>query len=262
MKIDDRKYLSIIPFMGTFIIITGLLNSYSYYDYFDIQINEYLNFSETLILFSKQINPIILQTIFIVLIVFIYSKGLSKWKKIAIEEYEKSTGLFDRVGWFLNANIFIVVLSFTLLIITSFVIKIGFYHLLLKNLFHNLEILIIVIFLVFEYRKRYFEKFKRHPDGFVINILFIAIIILLNASFKGSNYALSKDYFLPKENIEVVFSNNEFIKSNNNLIFLGQTENYIILFEKIGRKKYIYPRNRIVEIRIIENTPSTLPNEN
>lgn len=247
MKIIDSRYLKILPFLGAFLILVGIVNCLAYYNYFELPINEYLTFSETIILFSQEIRTVVIIILINSAIVYTYGFQITKNGSVALLEYKKQPKLFKRLFYFSKISPLIYITIFIITTLTLFIFKTGFLKELFDDAFYFLIGMFFFMFLITEYEKKMLEKNDAINEFIKMNLLLVTLTLSLSW-LNGRNEARIKYYLLPKFNYEIWFNDGAKVKTNNNLIFIGQTESTLFLYEKCGKAIFIYNRNAINKI--------------
>lgn len=225
MKIlnDLTKYSTI---SGVLIIILSYIHHYLFYREFNIDIINYVNFSELLTLFLRN-SIIILVTLILVIFLFFYTKITKKL-------------LSNKFSNYIIPLIFIFIFLFMLI---NAKMNLTGYKL-------NIEIaqilFIFLIFILFSLALRIFIN-----NLFSINtrlVIFIGIAIIFTIS--NSKLEAYKIKYGTLRNSYTIILKNTIINTDNNLIRIGQTQNYFFLYNRQNRTSKIIKSENINEILV------------
>jgi len=269
-----QNAIKLFPIITILLVFFGFLNLYFYYKPFGVNIYSYLNSSEIIFSFLPDIQTTLawigLVTIsFLILIpVFTLARPLEiTFSNKESKENEEEEGLQEkgsRLSYYMNNLLWK-----------------NFKHLTWKErgkviwkIISNGNMIWLFILLLFTY----YSDFKpcEEPDIFysLFSIWVISIIMLVLKLFRYNEFiAIGLAYFLflisfmvylgiknecksqivkkGKTNIDLSFSyNNEIVKTDTSLFYIGATQNYIFLFDTIRQETNLFKKSDISHIKI------------
>lgn len=253
----DKNILKVVfPFAGTTLITIGYLKLALYYKAFNIDIHNYVDIAEVLTAFLSDIILICLFVLLIWLTTFFHT-GKEEAIKTMLDQskIEGSSNAFDRLISFLFLSPFI---SFTTLIsLIGIVVKLIFFR---NQLLEDpLGIFILSLapatfifgYILFEFKTKYQRVFKASLNSTYHNLIVYLFIFLL-----ATTYSLTEDISNVKakksKNISFMYDEESVITSNN-LIYLGQTKDYLFLRDAICEESLVIERSRISHFKVLNN---------
>ena len=246
IKLDFEKIKHLFPYFGSLIIVCGFIKLKIYYNHFNINISDYLDITEVLILL---LYDFIYYGTFITSTFFVFFLLDSKED---VEKNENKKSLLIDTDDFYKRLYMYMKLNFgsTILLIVSLILLIAKYFFDIKNSLPILPIFIAYFFLylLFEYRRKYKIFNGNDLDGTYNNLILILFIFTYNII--QSAYT---DIDIAENNNKTIVCFNyreRDIQSEKNIIYIGQTKNYIFMFDKISRETNIYLRSDIKNLTI------------
>lgn len=268
-------------YLYAFLIFIGYFNEYTFYIFFGFNILSYLTFGELLLSFLNLTIPLLILS---AVIFFMYVGTVNSTRKseeegekyntnfysdifeITRESLKELKVLFQERKWkWIWTYINIVHRLFQFLIsiaIFLFAFLYPLYFLLLvmgENLHFDFGLPIHVILgfgwltIINILIKKFYKKTEhvRAAMFLIILLIFIGTITIINRS--KYNFKIEG-----KENtyLEFVYEN-ETIKTKDNLVFVGQTENYLFVKDVKKQVNYIYNKEKIDLIKIITKKQQT-----
>ena len=234
MKTFDNliKYL---PLVSAFIIFLSAVRQFIFYAHFNIDVISYISISEFFLLFLKDSFLIIVA--FMLTIPTIYIIG----NKDKIYEL-----LLKIKRWqaYLILSI-IIILSFWLI----------FWKLnqdfsetarMKSEAISYFLVFGLIGFILIIYSTLKSEKFNTPKKIFFSGVAMSAFTIILSF-FLANNFENSKE-----QNLVELHFNNRIIKTNNKLIFIGQSENYFFLYNKENETSRIIKKVNLKEIKVLK----------
>jgi hypothetical protein len=248
-----RKIIKeIIPFIGVFLIGLVYVKLSLYYGHFNIDIINYLELSEILTLFLPD-----LVTYILVLGVVLFILFLVQTKSEAIRSFEKkekvivTPSFLNRVkGIYRYTKLILFPVVFLLICyLISFIwIRDAFWVLFYKTFI--LPVFYILTFLFFEFEYRYFEIYGKRIGATYSNLFFICSMVCLFsiASAKSETLRVEKG---ESKIISFTF-NSKNVSTNNTTVYIGQTKNYLFIYNVIKKETAVYQKDDLIDFRITE----------
>lgn len=276
-KITEPSYIYAL------LIFIGYYNYFTFYTFFDINIIDYLTFSELVLSFLNLTIPIMI-LLAAMLIFFIFAMfRIASEKKENIEYYqrtayrdvfqifldsfenikstfkEKKWKLFSTYIWLL---LFIFQFSFSILIFLFIILyPIDFVNKIAERegLFINNTILLFLLgfmWIMFfdDILERTFNEIERKKivRNSIIFLFFIGFLTVVNR-IRAKSILQGK----PFENLEFTYQN-KLIKTDSTLVYFGQTDRYIFLRNLIQNENQVFQRDKIDFIIYKRNKTRTL----
>jgi hypothetical protein len=265
-----KNLIEKFPFYYIILVFIGYAEFYTFYFHFDIEIHKYLTFSETIFSFL----PLSFQMLLVIIVIIILTP--TKKLKNARESLEKgeipynlffSTKiLFDKkrknkvsirlfkfvafIELFLIFLIGVVLLTIIYFVIENFFISSPrFYD--NRIMLAMIWIVLIVMIIPFSlYIKQQFDNLRLKIESdiriFLFSLYFVGIITVSNY-YKADR--IKSGY--PNEYVSFEFEN-KIYKSDNCLVYVGMTENYLFLRDIKEKRNIIFPRERIGKLEMIK----------
>lgn len=224
------KILKTIPLITLLILICSLVKNYIYYEYFGININEFISLSEFSLLFISEIKLYLIFIIsLIIFLPFIFLKNFA----------QKNFG--EKIFSFSLTK------SFSIIFILVFPLRI------LRTIFTENDLLIII------------EKCQQD-----LIFLFVTILLVINNDIKVIRklylffctisliiFSITKAYVDIEKikrnltNYEVEFNyENYHVKTEKDYIYVGKTHEYIFIFNNSKKQTEIYKTGEIKNLKI------------
>jgi hypothetical protein len=247
----ETKLESIIKYFPLiFIILTtiGYINLQSYYYFFDIEIINYLEISEIILLFFNKSILIILLLISIISIIYLIDDKISqeindneKNLEVLKHKEEKTNKRIFKGGWVLIIlTIFFIITNIVSANYIGLIFPIGFLLLIIINRIAEKTVLKIII--------------KKNDSIFSFFIYFGFQILLLFNLLTISN-SIENGYKLryqSKQSKLVCFSyNGKTIETNKKTIYIGETKKYLFLFDKENEETLIFKMEGINDLKFL-----------
>jgi hypothetical protein len=247
MIFENKTLKNFIPFIGTLLIVVGYLKISLFYKHFNIEIINYLEFSEILTIF---LPDILKYCLFIFLGIganfLLESKSeTEKYHNIKVE-LTNSIKLKDRFKNHYNLNKELVWLSILILFIylISFIwLREKFWDTLMGTFI--IPSLLLFNILLLEFRNKYKILYNKYFDPTINNIILLIFLFgLLTVSSVHSEIKETES----KQELKITFSYlNETLNTSKSLKYVGQTRNFLFLYDL--KKK----ESRIFEISELRN---------
>jgi hypothetical protein len=262
-----KKLVEISPIIASFLVFLGFLKLDLYYRYWDINIFNYLDFSEIILSF---LNDLYILIFFLVIMSLQGLLGLSaiaiigsrQSKKVVVEPnkndnvdqlsldldvervqpFQKQINFMDRLVQQMDETYLTGVVVITIMTAISYCLFFNFTNMiwLYISIILLLQGLALVLFKLFE--------------GANVNIPLTTISVLVIIAF-----ALSKTYFDIKntenepKKMALLNNNGEKINTTNDFIFLGKTANYFFFFDNVNKESWIYPSSEVKRIEQVKS---------
>lgn len=249
-KISLTQYL---PYAGTGLVVLGWVRLYTYYQFFAVNIGNYLEFSEIISSFADKL--VMLTFAILICLAFIRMVDRPPTKKsksdIAFQRSNEVYETKDSPPPKLKASMTeILTLCFLFLCITGIIyvlwIAIGsVWPVILGALFWFLIMFVFGSFL--------FQNIKKHGILSPITLLIVygnVIVLLIGLSIAD---ACLVKYGKMNRNV-VVHLDHETIKSHQNFYYVGKTNNFIFFYNDSTETADVYPMERVIKIETGSDT--------
>lgn len=216
---------------SVFILFLSYLSQSMFYKQFNIDIISYISLSEFMVLFLKDS----------ILIIIVVSSTFPFVK--FIKHIQSKNNNFFNLSKFKNWFIIILSLLSSTLIISIIISKISntdFSHAIIPVAFLSFVILITSIALGVILKENVTQKMQ-----LIIGVMFSVILI--------SSFSVLKSYQIknyPSNLFHEIKLLNSTIKTDHNLIKIGQTENYFFLYNKSNKTTSIIKIDNLLEVNI------------
>lgn len=240
----QEKLESIIKFFPLiFILLTtlGYVHLQTYYYFFDIEILNYIDITEIILLFFNKSILIIVGILIVNAVSYILDN------KINNEANNKKESSTKKRNFILN-NLGVIIIIFLLIYIVIVLIS-GKYI----SLIYPIGYLICgIIYLVLE--KHFFKiLFLNHTPFFFFSIS-TSIVVLLLINLSTITNSIEKGYNVRNNNLiikQVCFSyNNKIIKTSKEIVYIGETKKNLFLFDLKQNETIIYKMENIDNFRM------------
>lgn len=231
-----------LPYIGSFLLCIGIIDTYFYYYLFDINIGDYVSTIEMLsISISNIISSLSLITIFTFCLYFLFNY---KDNKRTMEEKRSLIKSYTIIKN--NKSILRFIGFITLADIPSYLIfetNNKSFHLYFS--IHSI-ILLIIMFIGMFYEFIGNRKMKLPTTKFTGYIVFIFLLLNLDYTSKKHHNVRHNHLF----NGTLIITNNGTIVSNNNIYYIGKTEKYIFINNEKDSSILAIPMSEIKELKI------------
>lgn len=236
LKILD-EILKYLPILGVILIISGNIKLLIYYKEFNLEIFPFIQLSEIIILFMQ--NSLAYLLLFLACILSLIIFKLNHRQNI-------STSFFKRIVFYVTKrNLFFLLIFFSITCLVYNCLRPK------PNLNEMCTLLVVFIFLTYLipiiiqelYLKLKLKK-KTLPSVLIV-ILFFSIITFSILSAVNEATKVKSGYY---KKVEVQFENSTF-KSNLNCYYIGQTQNYIFIYDSKANSTTSYKIDKIKYIK-------------
>jgi hypothetical protein len=242
----------VIPFVGTLLIACGFIKINIYFNHFRIRIQDYLEITEVVTLFLGDIIKYGLFVFAIILFNFLRISRAEdeknndiKWEIVTSKKFWTRVKAHYRLSvelhWVsLLCVIYLIILSFWFpekLDGLRYVLLIG-----PSILFFN--------FLLLEFRSKYFQVYDKELNQSVNNLLILFFLFSLY-SIGSSFIDIEKVKNGNSEQISFVYPDKS-LHTNEELVFIGQTKNYLFLNDFALKKSQVFERKNITNFKITQ----------
>jgi len=245
-----QDFLKLTPLFYVYIVLISFMKQYIYYQFFNINISDYLELSEILVSFLDDTFIYGLFIIYVIAVYFFMSKGYVRFMNLISRKIltfihwlskkeRKSVQILDKHVW-----------------IFFLVIAVGYGIIFFRNAIHHhdwivfafvrpiLIISIIVLFLIFHY-----SKLADKLNNIIIKELILFAIILFLFNIERAVLAVNQVKYKNEVYISEISYRDLNIKSDETNYFIGKTTNYIFLFNKNDNQTTAYSLNGIRYIK-------------
>lgn len=253
MYFQSEKIKNILPYFGSLLILCGYIKLSVFYSHFGIKISDYLEISEILTLFLSDAFIYILITFAIFLYVFITdSTEEIEQKEETKEDIIKTEKWLPRLVRFLkfsSKTLFNLALFLLITVIGYFIKPESLYYFILMDCL--ILILLIFNYVLLEYNRKHKIIFGENLNSTYNNLILTVFIFLLFVF--GSVYSEIKT--VEKGNIYFVcfkYFEKDY-QSQTNYLYLGQTKNYLFMYDNLNDEATIFSRKDIANFNIKTN---------
>ena len=253
MYLETKKLKTLLPYIGSFFILCGYLKLSLFYHHFNIKITEYLELTEIISLFIGD-AMLYIAIVFLVNLYSFINQDLSQ----SIENENRQDEILNTEDASLRLKKFLnmrkeqlgAIAAITILNAILIYFKVQNSILVMMNII--LIAWVIATYILYEFRRKY--KLVYNKD---LNITYYNLILSLNLFLV---YIFSSIYvdinFTEKLNNNVIKFNykENVITTDKNILFIGETKNFLFLFNNKQKKTSVYPRNEISNFEIFEKT--------
>ena len=245
-----QDFLKLTPLFYVYIVLISFMKQYIYYQFFNINISDYLELSEILVSF---LDDTFIYALFIIYVFSVYifmSKGYLKFinmisRKIwmiiqkLLKKESKSVQILDKHVW-----------------IFFLIIAVGYGVIFFRNAVHHHDwivfsfvrplviISIIILFLIFHY-----SKLAVKLNNIIVRELMFFAVILFLFNIERAVLAVNKVKYKNEVYISEIAFSDQNIKSDETNYFIGKTTNYIFLFNKNDNQTTAYSLNEMRYIK-------------
>lgn len=256
-----KKIIDNIPILSIILIYFGYCNLYFYFKEFKIEVYNYISNSEILLSFLPTI--VILGATFGYLIISLVinhnqlakneenksakTQDIEVTKKTEIEiDKQKSKKIsFDKS--ILKSPIFICGILSIFFVLLNFYLKnqLNFKNYELKNysLITSFTTPILYYYLLIEYGNEFLKKYSF--------FIALSIIVFIGNQIGGYRKCEAEEIKDGISDIQISFTiNNKEIKTNRDLLLIGQTQSTIFLYDRINKSSFIFNRDKLEKLII------------
>ncbi len=250
MEFSFDKIKFLFPYIGSIIIFCGFTKLNIYYDHFNINISDYLEITEVLTLVIADIIKGIMVIFAIKLFDFLTETDKeAEAKQVRYNNFFLIKSFRKRVWNYISTR-----QTFTILILFIFIFSIISYCF-KKETFSTFVIMFLYaftmyvsIFLLLEYKRKYKEVTDKEFDGTYSNLVTLFIVFFL---FTIQTTYNDIEKTKTRNPVMICFKYlEEDVQSNQNLLYVGQTKNYIFIYDKITKETKVYSRSDVKMLAI------------
>jgi len=249
-RISWQDFLKLSPLFYVYVVLISFMKQYIYYQFFNINISDYLELSEILVSFLDDTFIYALFIVYIFTVYFFMSKGYIRFinlisRKIltiiqkVLKKELKPVQILDKHVW-----------------IFFLIIAIGYGAIFVRNAIHHhvwivfaivrpiVIVSIIILFLIFHY-----SKLMDKLNNIIVRELILFAIILFLFNIERAVLAVNQVKYKHEFYISEAAFSDQNIKSDETNYFIGKTTNYIFLFDKNAKQTTAYSLNEIRYIK-------------
>ncbi|TJY37928.1 hypothetical protein [Pontimicrobium aquaticum] len=251
MHIESKILKLLIPYLGTTLIVCGYIKLSLVYNHFNIEIYNYLEFSEIITLFMPDIvrNSIILFGSLFIAYLVITSGRMEKNAEMNMKIIDEKR-FFKRLKLIIKHHNFLAYWVYTI-IVFSIVEAFRNPDNLLPYILNNLIIPSLFLFniLEFEFRRKYKLINGNNISSSYTNLSYVIFLFFLYTV--QSSFTEIKEINKEKKMVEFIY-NKESIKSDSQNKYIGQTRNYIFLVDECLEKAHVYDKKMVSNLIITQ----------
>lgn len=246
-QMNLKRLAEISPVIGSFLIFIGYLRLHLYYSNWDINIANYLDFSEITLSFLNDTNTILF---FILILLFQMTIGVAtlvtvdkKIKADSTQAGEKEfPGIFPMIDKGIEEHYKPAIIGISIVNLLFFFLFLWFLN--LTFLYITFAIFIQLLVLLLD------KIIGIKDDKSLIQTSFV--IVLLSFTYCLSKYNVKQTEICTKRTV-LNTNSNEKISTSENFIFLGKTNNYYFFYDKIKKQSTIIEGGSVLKVITSEN---------
>lgn len=250
MYFQGEKIKTLLPYLGSLLILCGYLKLNVFYSHFGIKISDYLEITEVLTLFLSDAFKYIAIILGVYIFYFIAdsSEDVEKkeQKKNDILETEK---WFPRLVKFLkfSSNLLFNILVYLLFTAACYYWKpTNIYYFILVDIM--LIVILVFTYSLFEYKRKYKIAFGKKLNSTYNNLILTFFIFMLfvfqSAYIEIKTVEEKNPYFVCFE-----YSKKDY-QSDTKYLYLGQTKNYLFMYDKLNNETTVFTRKDLTNFTI------------
>ena len=255
MHFDSDTIKKSLPYVTGFMVFCGFIKLKIYYSAFQIDIADYLEFTEII---SSFVSDIILYSVMVLFGYFfsflLTTKERANQQVDIADEILKTDGFFKRLGKHLRnlRQIVFVIFVLGLINLAAFLVggKTDIYG---TFSFYSLFVVFLFVILREEYRRQYINHFNKDINHAFFNILLIAILFIsftIKDSFADIDSTKSKKIFY---GTEILTTDSQTITSDSLKYYVGMTRNYVFIYNQLKDETRVLNRGDVKEMTIKRN---------
>ncbi len=249
LNVETKTLKVLVPYGSILLVFLGILKMTIYYHAFNIQINHFLDFSETITSFLGDLLSISCFFIAISFANFLLTSNSEIQRTSQFHDlYLSEKSLKKRIRYVamnFGPLILVDIISIVLYLIVLWTRSKNTYYLTSALILINLQI--FLSFLLLEYKRKYYELFEKPLNSSLYNLMLYFLIIcglLINRTYDEIH-----DVKVNKRLIHTSFTTNQgIVKSDSLHYYIGQTKNYLFFYNQDKNVTTAYPISEIKEI--------------
>ncbi len=244
MTKDDFKFYA--PYFGTLFVLIGAIKLIIYYSLFNLDVTSYIEFTEILTLFIKDLLTFLLNVLASTLIMFLFQPN-SELESISngIHDTLTEPNLFKRLYAYSVNGINLIILTLI------WILGIPFWLWLSKFTFITYLYLICPILAVFilltityETRRQWYIKYNEYPK-----IIYAKLAYLLTLLIAISIFSAYQDFKDVREGKRFLGTTIKLVDrvliSDSNYYYIGKTRNFIFIHNQTKETNDIIPMSEV-----------------
>ena len=252
MIFEKKIVQPLLPFIGTFLIFFGYIKLSLFYNHFDIRINNYLELTEILTLFLNDIIFFLISIIGVILFSFFTTPKSELERENDIKEkLIESSSFWERRKQ--NYYLFKELHWISLLLIILYIIGyIWFRDRFWDFLATTSPLIAFTIFfsLLMEFRYKYKNIYGKELNSTINNLIIILLVFSVH-TYGSIKSDIKRIESKPRTEISFKYLGKE-VKSSEQIRFLGQTKNYMFLYNKSLKETEVFERNKVDYVSIVK----------
>ncbi len=251
MILEKNKLLKLIPVFGAFLILLGVIKLHVYYNAFNVNIFNYLEFTEIITSFLNDIFIIIIGMAGGLLLNFFEENRRTIETRENVYNSLLDENKFWKRFWVyfkLDIDMFLlmIILGLTTLIIyliSKIFVPFAFY------IFILMTSLIIIMTFIKEFKRKYYLIYEKFPDSTYFNLIYISILLFLSILFMTKIEIRSVKVNYIYYGTEVTFQD-KILTSDSAKYYIGKTTGYIFYYDSNNDITEVYPNSIVNKISI------------
>lgn len=252
MYFDSDTIKKTLPYVTGFMVICAFIKLKIYYSAFQIDIADYLEFTEVISSFMSDIIVYAVIVLFGYLISFLLTtKERANQQVDKADDVLMTVGFFKRLGKHIRnfRQAFFITIILGLFNLTSFLL-LGNTPIYGTFSFYSLLGVIVFVILREEYRRQYISHFGKDINHAFFNILLTAILFIsvtIKFSFADIYYTKNQKRFY---GTEILTTDNQRITSDSLTYYIGMTRNYIFIYNQLKDETRVLNRDDVKEMTL------------
>lgn len=249
---NDLKLLNILPFFGSFLIFLGATRLFVFYQYFGINIINFIEFSEIITSFLD----------IIILAIIIMSFAIVNKTINNIDEIEDHNTKKDRWDiiiqthdaasrlWLYIKHLWITISTLGFLLIVTIVysyIKNDIEQLYFNLILAGSTLIFLLVSLEFQYKhvKKQRNRTQIQLYNFLLYFLLSITLLMIFTHTEIKLIKTRKSY----QNTTILLTENRILKSDNENYYIGNTNGYLFFHHSLEKITDVYPMAEVKQIK-------------
>lgn len=257
--IENKQFtvLQLLPYLGPFIILLGVIRLMCFYNAFGISVIDFLDFSEIVTSFLDITAFIIFVLLYAVVQGVLFNnpeqeKSLNSQFELLLEE-KRTVKLITLYFRYLSSLlIFLLFIDVILVICNLYFHSVSSYELLITNYIFLALIFFIIVIVEIE-RKHKIKNSTLNNRRFiylVLRVMVLLVIVANIATYQVHGIKVNKSHL----GITVYLDDNSVLKSDSNNYYIGNTKNYLFYYHEKTKTSDVYPINKIKQLTFINKS--------
>lgn len=236
----DSRVIKYLPILSVYIIILGLINVYSYYSNFQIEIYQYISITEIGIILTKELFFLCLFSCIVIVLIIGYKDYANRIGKQSIRQKRHLIFLF-RV---LKRAFFLVFISTFLILL---LINLELFLVVDKDLimFYTSFFLLVMTIPIFIFRFKFLIK----TFGIEKTVVFLFVLTTISLMLTSASYSSYRTRHGKYYGTIVMTSDSTYISTDSSF-YIGKTQSYIFIHNAKDTSTISIPADRVIYLKI------------